>query len=248
MVHKRIVIIGATSAIAAETACLFARDGAIFFVVGRNEDKLDRLAARLQGMGAGAVTTRVLDLEDLPGHRTLPSEALKAMDGIDVLLIAHGLFMTHPDMDDLDFAAAERIINVNFLSVVSLLSAFVPYFESMHGGKIAVISSIAGDRGKCRNLVYASAKGGLNIYLQGLRNRLHSKGVSVTTVKPGTVDTPMTAHLPKGVLVVEPQRVARGIYRAIVKGKDEVYVPWFWRPIMKIVKASPETIFKRLKT
>ena len=115
--------------------------------------------------------------------------------------IAHGLFMTHPDMDDLDFAAAERIINVNFVSVVSLLSAFVPYFESMHRGKIAVISSIAGDRGKCRNLVYASAKGGLNIYLQGLRNRLHPKGVSVTTVKPGTVDTPMTAHLPKGVLV-----------------------------------------------
>jgi decaprenylphospho-beta-D-erythro-pentofuranosid-2-ulose 2-reductase len=248
MVHKRIVIVGATSAIAAETACLFAGDGAVFFLVGRNEAKLERLAVRLHGLGAGAITTRVLDLEDLPGHRTLPSEALKAMDGIDVLLIAHGLFMTDRDMDDLDFAAAEKIINVNFLSVVSLLSAFVPYFERTRAGRIAVISSIAGDRGKCRNLVYASAKGGLSIYLQGLRNRLHFKGVSVTTVKPGTVDTPMTAHLPKGGLVVEPQRVARGIYRAILKGKDEVYLPWFWWPIMKIVKASPEMIFKRLKT
>ena len=111
-------------------------------------------------------------------------------------------------MDDLEFAAAEKIIKVNFLSFVSLLSHFAPYFESLNRGKIAVISSIAGDRGKCRNLVYASAKGGLSIYLQGLRNRLHFKDVSVITIKPGDVDTPMTSHLRKGPLFVGPKRIA----------------------------------------
>jgi short-subunit dehydrogenase len=110
-----------------------------------------------------------------------------------------------------------------------------------------VISSAAGDRGRQSNYVYGAAKGAVSIFMQGLRNRLHSSGVRVLTIKPGFVDTPMTAAFSKGVLWARPQQVARGIYKAIEKKKDIVYLPWFWSPIMRVIRGVPEAIFKRLR-
>jgi decaprenylphospho-beta-D-erythro-pentofuranosid-2-ulose 2-reductase len=107
-----------------------------------------------------------------------------------------------------------------------------------------VISSVAGDRGRKSNYVYGTSKAALNTFLAGVRNRCDRHGVHVLTIKPGFVATPMTAHIPKNALFATPEQVATGILNAVRKRKDILYVPWFWAPIMAIIKAVPERIFK----
>lgn len=141
---------------------------------------------------------------------------------------------------------AVEAIGVNFVSAASLLSHLANLMEKRRGGTIAVISSVAGDRGRQSNYVYGAAKAGLSAFASGLRNRLQKSGVSVVTIKPGFVDTPMTAHVKKGPLFATPEAVARGIVKAIDRRKDVVYVPGFWRPIMWLIRSIPERIFKRL--
>jgi decaprenylphospho-beta-D-erythro-pentofuranosid-2-ulose 2-reductase len=110
-----------------------------------------------------------------------------------------------------------------------------------------VIGSVAGDRGRAGNYIYGAAKSAVETYLSGLRNRLASSGVSVITIKPGLVDTPMTAHLPKTALVASASDVARAIDRAIQRHRLVVYVPWFWRWIMLTIRMLPERLFMRMR-
>ena len=110
-----------------------------------------------------------------------------------------------------------------------------------------MITSVAGDRGRQSNYIYGAAKGGLDRFLQGLRNRLHRAGVAVVTLKPGFVDTPMTAGMDQGPLFVSARRAGRAVHRAIERRRDVAYIPWFWRPIMAIIRALPEPVFKRLR-
>ena len=121
------------------------------------------------------------------------------------------------------------------------------YFEKEKKGCIAVISSVAGDRGRQSNYIYGAAKGGVTTFLQGLRNRLSPSGVSVVTIKPGMVDTPMTAHLPKSPLFAKPSDVGKGIYKAMLAGKDIAYLPVYWKLIMFVIKIIPEGIFKKMR-
>jgi short-subunit dehydrogenase len=126
------------------------------------------------------------------------------------------------------------------------LTILAGYFEQQKRGCITVVSSVAGDRGRQSNYVYGAAKGALSVFLQGLRNRLSKSGVAVVTVKPGLIDTPMTATVKKGLLAASAKGVGEGIYRAMKQRKEVVYLPWFWRPIMLIVRNIPEPVFKRL--
>ena len=135
---------------------------------------------------------------------------------------------------------------VNALSTISLLTYLANYFEENGQGTIAVISSVAGDRGRQSNYIYGSAKGAVTIFLQGLRNRMHKSGVHVITVKPGFVDTPMTAAFDKGFIWADPDQIAARIISAIKNKYDEVYAPWYWRVIMQVIRAIPERVFKRL--
>jgi short-subunit dehydrogenase len=148
---------------------------------------------------------------------------------------------------ELDFKLAELTYKTNLLSVVSMLTPVAAYFAAEKRGTIAVISSVAGDRGRQSNFIYGSAKGGLSLYLEGLRNRLHPSGVRVLTIKPGFVDTPMTAHLRRGALFASPERVATDISRAIERGRSVLYTPAFWFWIMAAIRLTPEVLFKRLK-
>src|SRR5689334_10786410 len=241
----KIVIIGASSAIAHEAAKLFARDGAELFLAGRSETKLTTIAEDLRVRGAGRVETSLLDLSDLERHQELFEQALTTLGSIDMLLIAHG---TLGDQRKCELSVTETLkeLNNNATSVISLLTIAANYFEQQRRGCIAVISSVAGDRGRKSNYVYGTAKAAVSTFLQGLRNRLSSAGVAVVTIKPGYVATPMTAHMKKGLLTASPQVVGLGIYDAMKKGKDIVYLPWFWRPIMLIIKSIPEKTFKRL--
>ncbi len=242
---KKVLIFGATSAIAQETAKLFAHDGAELFLAARNEDKLKAVARDLEVRGARKVDFIVCDANDTEKHPEILKSARESLAGLDTVLIAHG---TLPDQEacQKDFNLARDEIGTNFLSVVSLLAPIANFFEEQEHGVIAVISSVAGDRGRKSNYVYGAAKGGLSIFLQGLRNRLSNKGVTVTTIKPGFVDSPMTAHLKKGLLFAKTKVVAYGIYRAILKKRDVVYLPCFWRIIMLIIKLVPEKFFKKL--
>ena len=229
-----------------ETARAYARSGARLFLVARHAERLSAVAEDLRVRGAGEVGTAVLDVKDVARHQSLVEAAVAALGGLDVALLAHG---TLPDQARCQVSVAETLeaLEINFSATVALLTLLANRFEAQRGGCIAVIGSVAGDRGRPSNYVYGAAKGGLAIFLQGLRNRLYRSGVVVITLKPGFVDTPMTAGVPKNPLFATAPRVGLAGYRAIERGRDVVYIPWFWRLIMAAVKSLPESIFKRLR-
>ncbi len=241
----KILIAGATSAIAHETAKCFARDGAELFLIARNTEKLEDVSNDLKVRGAKRTETFLLDLSDLDRHQEMIQTAINTLDGLDMVLIAHGT-LGDQQLCQQNVAKTIEELTTNFTSVISLLTILANYFELQKRGCIAVISSVAGDRGRRSNYVYGTAKGGVTVFLQGLRSRLSQSGVTVVTVKPGMVDTPMTASMKKGLLFAQPGKVGKGVYEAMMKGKEVVYLPWFWRPIMLIIKIIPEPIFKKL--
>lgn len=237
---------GATSAIAGETARAYAECGARFFLVGRHADRLAAVADDLRVRGARQVETAILDVTDLERHEPVLNAAAHALGGLDVALVAYG---TLPDQRRCETGVADTLaaLDVNFTSVVALLTGLANRFEAQQSGTIAVVTSVAGDRGRQSNYVYGAAKGGLAIFLEGLRNRLYRSGVVVVTLKPGFVDTPMTAGLPRNALFASARRAGRAVHRAIETRRDVVYIPWFWRPIMAVIKHLPEALFKRLR-
>ncbi len=243
---SRILIIGATAAIAQAFARLRVSQGDELFLVARSDARLQVLAADLQVRGAKKIRTLAVGANDFERHAAMLETARRELEEVDAVLIAHGV-LGDQRAAERDFKLAEQSYKTNFLSVVSMLTPIAAYFEARRRGTIAVISSVAGERGRQSNFIYGSAKAGLSAYLAGLRNRLHPSGVKVVTIKPGFVDTPMTAHMRKGLLFASPEKVARDISRAIEKGKDVLYTPaiWFW--IMAVVRLIPERIFKRLK-
>ncbi len=241
-----VLVVGATSAIALEAARAFAETGARLFLTGRSESRLAEIADDLRVRGAERVQTGLLDVTDLAGHEAVLRAANESLGGLDAVLVAHGVL---PDQTACERSVEHtlHVFDVNLTSTVALLTRLANLFEGQRRGTIAVITSVAGDRGRRSNYVYGTTKGGLNLFLQGLRNRLHPAGVSVVTIKPGFVDTPMTAQLPKNPLYADPRDVGRAVYRAMRDGRDAVYIPWFWRPIMALVRGIPEALFKRLK-
>jgi short-subunit dehydrogenase len=242
----RVLIIGATSAIAAETAKAYAEDRARLFLTGRNAEKLASVRDDLRVRGATQVDTEVLDVSEISRHREVIDSAVGTLGGLDVALIAHG---TLPDQAGCQQRVADttEALHVNFIATIALLTELANYFEAQRNGCIAVITSVAGDRGRQSNYVYGAAKGGVERFLQGLRNRLYRSGVAVVTIKPGFVATPMTAGMKQSPLAANARRVGRSIYRAIEHRRDVVYIPWFWRPLMIVIKSLPERIFKRLQ-
>lgn len=244
---KKILIVGATSAIAIETARCFAAEKAALFLVARNPEKLEAVANDLKARGASRVETFEMDANDFERHGLILHEAEEILEGLDVVLIAHG---TLPDQKacEASFEKTEEALRTNFLSVVSLATLAANDFEKKREGTIAVITSVAGDRGRPSNYVYGTAKGATSIFLSGLRARLSKSNVAVVDIRPGFVDTPMTVAIRKNGLFASSEAVGRGIYKAILKRKDVVYLPWFWCGIMAMIRMIPEKIFKRMTT
>ena len=243
---SKVLIVGATSAIAEATARLFAAEGSRLCLAGRRATRLESIAEDLRVRGAGQVETLMLDVNDLQQHPSAIAMASAAMGGIDSVLIAHG---TLPDQHSCQRSVQATVdaFTTNALGSIALLTVVANMFEAQRSGTIAIISSVAGDRGRQSNYVYGAAKAAVSVFAQGLRNRLSGAGVRVITIKPGLIDTPMTAAFAKGPLWATPATVAKAIHRAMMRGEDVVYAPWYWRWIMGAIKAVPERIFKKLK-
>jgi short-subunit dehydrogenase len=239
---QRVFILGATSAIASEVARLYAARGARLHLVGRNHEKLARLVEELP---ADRTSFAQADFADLDGAEAVVQDGLDRLRGVDVALIAHGYLGDQLETER-SFAAAEATFVANFSSVVALLIPLANRMEKAGAGNLAVITSVAGERGRPRNYTYGAAKGALNVYLQGLRSRLHRAGVKVTTLKLGPVDTPMTVTHKKTLVFSKTPRVARAIVSALDRRGGEVYVPAFWGAIMPIVRNTPERLFQAL--
>jgi len=243
---KKILIIGATSAIADECARLWAAEKASFFLVARNAEKLQQVANDLTARGATTVTTCVLDVNQFNQHHFMLEACYAALGQIDIVLIAHGTLSNQIKCEhDVNLTLNE--FSTNCLSIIAMLTPLANYMEKQQYGTIAVISSVAGDRGRAF-YVYSTAKAAVSCFCDGLRVRLFKSGVNVLTIKPGYVDTPMTQglQLPQ-LLVAKPQKVAKDILNAIKHKRNTLYTPWFWLFVMLIIKSIPNCIFKRLK-
>lgn len=240
------VILGATSRIAQEVGRLAAREGREMLLVARNQERLEAVAGDLMARGASHVETVVADLADISCHAELWSHIEGQMPGMASVLLAYGSLGNQQRAEDsVEYALHE--LNTNFNSAAGLLCRAAATLERNRGGVLAVITSVAGDRARRSNYVYGTAKGALTLLAQGLRARLFASGVRVLTIKPGPVDTPMIAHMKKGLLTATPRAVASRIYRKMEDGKaDVIYVPGYWRPIMAVVRMIPESWAKKL--
>ncbi|MFW5680211.1 MAG: SDR family oxidoreductase [Pseudomonadota bacterium] len=243
----RVAIFGATSTIAKAIARRYAAAGATLFLAGRRQEELDRLAGDLRVRGATDVVVAAADLADPASHESLIAAARAALPEVDVVLLAWGTLTDQGRAAaDLDYALDE--LATNFTAPALLLLRLAAWLEPQGRGVVAVVTSVAGDRGRQSNFVYGAAKGGLQRFVEGLRHRLHPHGVTVLDVRPGFVATAMTEHLPQnGPLWATPEQVADDVIRAISRRRQVLYTRWFWRWIMLVVTALPRVVFHRTK-
>lgn len=243
-----VLILGATTGIGRALAAEFASHEYDLILAGRDLEELQALSADLNLRHGVSARAQVFDVLNFEGMESALATCLApAGDSLEGAVLCIG-YLGDQETARKDLHEARRILDTNFTGPVLALNVLAKHFEQKRQGFICALSSVAGDRGRESNYPYGSAKGGLTTYLQGLRNRLHHVGVRVITVKPGFVDTRMTYGRPKLFLVAPAEAVARSIYKAVQRGKNVVYVPWYWRVIMLMVRAIPEGIFKKLHT
>jgi len=242
---KKILVLGATSGIAEATCRIWAAQGAQLFLIARNPEKLAAVAADLKTRGAAYVGTAVADLDDTDKHAELLAHAVNSLTGMDVAYLTHGI-LGDQSLAERDFEHAAQILHTNFVAPVSLLTWLANFCVQRRTGVLAVLSSVAGDRGRKSNYLYGASKAGLTAFLAGLRNRVDREGVTVLTIKPGQVRTAMTAGMKGSEKFADVNKVAASIVKAIDKRQDSLYVPFQWRAIMFVVRSIPERIFKKL--
>lgn len=243
---KRILITGATSGIAIACARIWAAQGSQFVLVGRDAVRLEQTAADLLARGAYSVQCLIQDLNQVDQHPLVVERAVLILQQIDIALVAQGVLPDQAHCEQ-DMPAALQAFHANATAVLGLLTCLAAQFERQRCGSLAVISSVAGDRGRPSNYVYGSAKAAVSAFCEGLGARLFKKGVHLMTIKPGFVDTPMTQglNLPAR-LVASADQVARDIVLGVEKKRAVLYTPVFWKYIMWVVCAIPQVIFKRL--
>jgi len=238
-----IAILGATSSLGQSIAReALAADTREITLLARDKSKMQIVVDDLTNRG-GLVEAQVGNFTNISQHDAI----VKSIANCTTVYVVYG---TLPDQEacEQSWAETDVALATNFTSVISLLTRIANVFEKRGHGTIVVVSSVAGERGRKSNYVYGAAKGGLSIFCDGLRNRLYASGVHVLCVKPGFIDTAMTAHIEKkpAVLWVGPDKVAKDIINAAKQKKNTLYTPWFWRYIMLIITSIPEVIFKRL--
>lgn len=247
MGQKSVVILGSTSPIARSLAEEYAQDGYAVVLGARDDEENEFIAAHIRLRCAARVITLHWEAGAFDTHAAFLDGCKDALGEAPTGVVFCAGYMEENEKAIRDFDAARDIIDVNYTGAVSILNLFANSFEERKSGFIGALSSVAGDRGRQSNYIYGSTKAGLSAYLQGLRNRLYHVGVSVTTIKPGFVDTPMTYGSVDSPLTASPEYAARVIKKAIDRKKNVAYVPFFWRYIMMIIRFIPEWQFKKMK-
>jgi short-subunit dehydrogenase len=244
---KYVAIFGASSMLARGIAVELAQLGYGLVLAGRDRDETEAVAADVH-LRYGVPTHAVpFDAAEFETHgRSWEECRTVTVDSLAGVFVCFGYLGAQPEAEK-NAAEARRIIDINLTGATTILLWAANYFAGKQSGFICTVSSVAGDRGRQSNYFYGAAKAGLSAFLQGLRNRLYRKGVTVTTVKPGFLDTQMTYGRPGMFMVGKPEDAARRIVRATLKGKNEIYVPSFWRGIMLVIRFIPECIFKRMR-
>ena len=243
---RKILVLGATSTIAQEVERLFAKEGSALLLVARSEERLAALKADLLVRGANEVHTFAADLQDIRRHIEILEWAKNCCADFDTVFLAYGTLGSQEDCERCVELMVQELYT-NFVSAAALLTVFVNHFAERRSGCIAAITSVAGDRGRRSNYVYGAAKGGLSLFLQGLRGRLYPNSVRVITIKPGPVKTAMTDHMQRTGMFADVGKVARDIHKTLKGGSREIlYTPWQWRYIMLVIRFIPERLFKRI--
>ena len=240
-----ILVVGATSAIAEAVLRIRAASGDAFHLLARREQFLASIAQDLRVRGASHITCGVLDMARMEDHAQAIDEAWRSLGSVDCVFIAHGTLGDQQRSESSAETAARELL-LNGVATCAFLTRIAIRFEESGNGIVAVISSVAADRGRRSNYVYGAAKAMVSTFLAGMRHRFYGSRIRVVDIRPGLIDTPMTAAFPKGLLWSEPARIAPAIVRAIDHGRGVIYVPWFWRPIMFVIRILPESIFARL--
>ncbi len=240
----KIVIVGATSGIGQAIAHQYGEAKRSLWLLGRDRDALDRLAADCRIRYGVEAAVSLYDAEDMAAPESLFTDA--SLDGVDGAILCQG-YLGDNAQSRRDLTEWKRTLEVNFLSVVACLTPLANVLEKRQNGFLCVVSSVAGVRGRQSNYVYGSAKGAVSVFLEGLRHRLFKAKVSVTEVRPGFVDTAMTFGLPGLFLVASTEKVAGDIAHAIAKRKAVTYTPRFWWAILTIIKCLPRFVFHRSK-
>ena len=247
--EKRIIVLGALSAIGEATARAFAADHATLLLAGRDKHRLSQVARDLEARGSRQAIAWPLDLASADDKASELARMVAALGGtVDAVLLFYGV-LGDQRQAELDRDELQKLIAVNFSSAAEWSVASAAVLERQKGGVLLAIGSVAGDRGRQSNYVYGSAKAALSVLVEGLAHRLAPTGARAVIVKLGFVDTPMTAHINKsGPLWSKPKDIASAL-KAIIgrRSAPVVYIPWFWRPIMAIIRNVPAPLFHKTK-
>jgi short-subunit dehydrogenase len=246
--RKKAVLIGAAGGIGAQLAHRLAREGYVLALLDRSEGTLKTLCDQINQ--AHGETCAVYYEHDVTNYEQVPDlfrHVVADLGGIDLFVYAAGVIY-FPKIDEFNFAEDYKMVEVNLLGAMAWMSQVAPVFQSMRGGQIVGVSSVAGDRGRVSNPGNNTSKAGFTCYLEALRNRLTRHGVNVITIKPGMVKTDMLKlpNAPKPMLAITPEQAADGIWNAIKKRKQVAYVSGIWLWVMLVIRHIPSVIFRRL--
>lgn len=239
------IILGATSTIARGFAREAAARGEGVILAGRDMDDMAATASDCAARGSPIAESIAFDARKPDSFEPIIARAKALPESVSIAVFVGSM----PDQEDIDAdpSLVDGVIADSFTGPARLLTALAPILEGHGSGTVVGVGSVAGDRGRLGNYVYGSSKAGFHAYLSGLRNRLGRSGVHVVTVKPGTVDTAMTWGMDSLPFLAQPEKIVGDIFRAVDKKKNVLYTPIIWWPVMTIIRAIPEPIFKKLK-
>ena len=243
---KNIFIVGANSSIALPCIKIWAKRNYRLYLLGRNGEKLNILKKELERDYNANVEIIVKDLKNQKSCEELKDEYFKKNSLLDVLFICYGVLGNQEKLLSNNDSLSDHLF-INSISKIIIINSFIKYFKKQKNGTIAVITSVAGDIGKSSNFVYGSSNAMLTNYLSGLRQDLFDFNIKVVNAKPGLIETPMTSDFKKNLLYSNPNKICTKLVNSIEKNNSDIYLPFFWRYIILVIKLMPKFLFNRLK-
>ncbi len=247
--RPRAIVVGASSGTGAALTRRLTLSGYLVAAVARRQETLAELAtsieAKLPETALPTVRTYAHDVTQFAEVPDLFQQIVLDLGGLDLIVYAAAV-QAPIEANEYNFAKDAEMIDTNLLGAIAWLNQAALRFDRARRGQIVGISSIAGERGRVAGPVYNTSKAALNTYLEALRNRLSGRGVTVTTIKPGFVDTRLLENASKTFWVISPEEAAEQIHTAIVRRQQTVYVPKRWSVVGLIITHIPSFIFRRL--